>query len=86
MSDATLPASPQRSLWRQAVVREKSGLPKSTLYRLIAEGKFPAPIPLVGRAVAWDSLAVQDWIDQRVASAGSMIDSPLDEVMRRKVT
>jgi len=61
--------SDERSLWRKPFVQQKSGLPKSTLYRLIAEGKFPAPIPLVGRSVAWDSSAVQEWIDARIAAA-----------------
>jgi prophage regulatory protein len=70
MKNASMPSGQERSLWRQPFVREKSGLPKSTLYRLIAEGKFPAPIPLVGRSVAWDSVAVQRWIDQRVEAAG----------------
>lgn len=61
--------SATRSLWRCKAVCEKSGLPKSSLYRLIAKGDFPAPVQLAGRAVAWDSVAVQGWIDERVVTS-----------------
>ncbi|MES2999746.1 MAG: AlpA family phage regulatory protein [Pseudomonadota bacterium] len=40
-----------------------SALSRSTIDRRISEGRFPAPVHLGGRASAWPSAAVQDWID-----------------------
>lgn len=41
---------------------------KSTLYRWIAEKRFPAPVRLGENSVAWDSRAVDRWIADRIAS------------------
>lgn len=38
-------------------------LSRSTIYRRIAEGRFPAPVRLGGRASAWPSEALQTWIN-----------------------
>lgn len=40
-----------------------TALSRSTIYRRIAEGRFPSPVHLGGRASAWASAALQDWID-----------------------
>jgi len=40
-----------------------TALSRATLYRRIAEGRFPAPIRLGGRASAWPTAALQAWID-----------------------
>lgn len=44
----------------------KVGLQPSTLYGLIAKGKFPKPHKLVpgGRAAGWDEAVVDAWISQ----------------------
>jgi prophage regulatory protein len=42
---------------------------KATIYRWIAESKFPAPINLGGRAVAWNSEDLDAWMDARMANA-----------------
>jgi predicted DNA-binding transcriptional regulator AlpA len=46
-----------------------TGLGRSTLYRLIQQGKFPAPIHPLGHArfAAWRLSEVQTWIE-RVAA------------------
>jgi prophage regulatory protein len=61
--------SEQRALWRLPKVREVCGLSRTTLYRLISSGRFPRPIPLSTRTVAWDSRAVIAWIDGRIKAA-----------------
>lgn len=38
-------------------------LSRSTVYRRIAEGRFPSPVHLGGRASAWPSAELQAWID-----------------------
>lgn len=46
-------------------VRDLTSLGKSTIYRLISEGRFPKPIRLTARRVAWSEEALRQWIDQR---------------------
>ncbi len=54
---------------RLPAVKARVGLSRSTIYQKIANGEFPAPIPLGARAVGWDSRAVDGWIEARIASA-----------------
>lgn len=39
-----------------------TGLRKSTIYKYIAAGTFPKPVPLGGGRVAWVEQEIQDWI------------------------
>lgn len=58
------------SLQRLPTVIARVGLSRSSIYARIKEGTFPAPVVLgEGRAVAWDSRAIDKWIDDRVAAA-----------------
>ena len=43
-----------------AVVR-LTGLGRSTIYRLMAEDKFPSPVRLAKRAVAWRRIDLEQW-------------------------
>lgn len=45
------------------------GMRKGGVYKAIREGRFPAPIKLGKRAVAWPESAVQGWIGARIADA-----------------
>ena len=47
-------------------VKAVTGLSRSTLYNRIAEGRFPAPIALGGRAVGWLESEVQMWLEDRI--------------------
>ena len=38
-----------------------TGLSRSTLYRMVAEHTFPAPVKLSRRAVAWNQRPVREW-------------------------
>jgi len=42
-----------RRFLRRAEVERVTGLPQSSLYDLIAKGKFPKPFPLSENRVAW---------------------------------
>lgn len=50
-------------------VCERTDLAQSTLYKLVAEGKFPKPFKLGsvgwGAAAAWLESEVEDWIMER---------------------
>lgn len=49
-----------------AVVR-MTGLGRSTIYRLMAENRFPAPVRLARRAVAWRRADLDRWSAARPA-------------------
>ena len=42
-----------------------TGLSRSSVYRLIRESRFPAPLQLGPRAVGWDADAVEQWVATR---------------------
>ncbi len=43
-------------------VSARTGLPKSSIYRLMADGSFPKPLRLSERATGWRSDQIDDWI------------------------
>jgi prophage regulatory protein len=63
MQHVTLP--PER-LIRQPEVLRRIGISKSTLWSWVGTGRFPAPVKLGPRAVAWSENAVQSWIAERI--------------------
>lgn len=42
---------------------------KSTLWRMVRDGKFPAPIKLSPRVTAWKCEAVREWISSQGKAA-----------------
>lgn len=56
------------SIYRLPKVKAVTGLSRSTLYSEISKGAFPAPVPLTndGRAVGWNSNAIDAWVAQRL--------------------
>jgi prophage regulatory protein len=42
-----------------------TGLARSTVYKLISAGQFPAPLRLTTRAVAWQLSEIEAWIASR---------------------
>ena len=50
---------------RIAVVIRLTGLGRSTIYRLIAEDKFPSPVRLAKRAIAWRRGDLERWSEGR---------------------
>ncbi len=39
---------------------------RSSIYSKIAEGSFPKPVPLGGRAVGWLEEEIQKWIQDQI--------------------
>jgi prophage regulatory protein len=67
--DLNMPAGGERLL-RVPTVREMTGLSRSTLYRLIAQKRFPAPLKPLGDGssmAAWRLSDVTKWINERAA-------------------
>lgn len=56
MSDA-----PIGRLLRRQEVQQETGLSRSSIYRLMDEGKFPRPRRMGARAVAWPSAEIDAW-------------------------
>lgn len=48
-----------------ATVVRLTGLGRSTIYRLIAEHKFPRPVKLGRRAIAWRRADLERWSEVR---------------------
>lgn len=51
---------------RLKAVIDCTGLARSTIYKYIAEGKFPKPVSLGERCVGWLDSEVHDWILTRI--------------------
>jgi prophage regulatory protein len=60
---------PAPKFLRLPMVIHLTGLGRSTIYRLIAEKKFPGPVRLGDRAVAWRQADLDDWSDCRIPPA-----------------
>lgn len=56
-------------LIRLAEVKHRVGLSRSTIYRWMAEGRFPKPGRLGSYIVAWEEQVINDWIAQHGADA-----------------
>lgn len=50
---------------RMPTVMRMTGLGRSTIYRLIADRKFPSPVRLGPRAVAWRRADLDLWSEAR---------------------
>lgn len=50
-----------------AVIRE-TALSRSSIYAAIAEGRFPAPVRIGARSVAWRSEEIETWKQTRPPS------------------
>jgi prophage regulatory protein len=47
----------------------KHGLSRDTIYLRIAQGTFPKPVKLAGRAVGWLEAEVQQWLQRRIEAS-----------------
>ena len=50
---------------RMPTVMRITGLGRSTIYRLMADQKFPSPVRLGPRAVAWRRTDLDQWSEAR---------------------
>ena len=57
-----------RKLLRLPAVKELTGISRSSIYRLVSEGKFPKPIHVkVPKMTAWNSDDIDNWIEKQIA-------------------
>lgn len=57
----------ERHIMRREEVERKTGFKRAHIYSLMKEGKFPQARRIGVRAVGWDSLEIEQWINQRLA-------------------
>lgn len=54
---------------RMPSVMRRTGLARSTIYRMVAERRFPSPVKLAGRAVGWRCIDLDRWSESRPSAA-----------------
>jgi prophage regulatory protein len=69
-SVAGVPVTPVKLL-RFPVVRERTGLSRSTIWRLERRGEFPKHHRIAPNIVAWSEPEISRWIEERLGSDGS---------------
>lgn len=57
-----------QTILRRHDVERVTGLPRSTIYDLIAKGEFPRPIKLSMKSVGWLETEITDWQGARIAA------------------
>lgn len=48
-------------------VRERIGLGRTSIYKMVNEGTFPKPVRVLGKKVAWLDSEVDEWMMDRIA-------------------
>lgn len=57
------------SLLRLEAVKARTCLSRSTIYAYMREGRFPQPVAISERCVAWIEAEIDGWIAERIALA-----------------
>ena len=63
---------PKLTVLRRRQVEGRTGLGRSSLYALIADGQFPAPIRLSANTVGWLEHEIEAWIAERARRSRSV--------------
>ena len=58
---------------RLAEVQRRVPYSRSSIYQLASQGKFPKPVSLGARAVAWLESDIDAWIDSRIESGRARV-------------
>lgn len=65
-------AEPFRLLRLREVI-QRTGLSRSTIYRLASDGRFPTHVKLSDSASAWREDELAAWIDSRPRATGAKV-------------
>jgi prophage regulatory protein len=69
LADKALTKKLEVRLLRRPEVETRTGLSRSTLYDWMKRGKFPQPVKLGARLVAWKESDVTTWLETRQTRA-----------------
>jgi prophage regulatory protein len=61
-------ASADRHIMRRDEVEQKTGFKRSHIYNLMKAGLFPHSRRIGTRAVGWDSLEIEQWVQDRLST------------------
>ena len=61
------------SFIRQDEVTKITSIPKSSIHSEVQEGKFPKPIKLSARTIAWVKSEVIEWMENKIAERDSKL-------------
>ncbi|HDL7797762.1 TPA: AlpA family transcriptional regulator [Yersinia enterocolitica] len=50
-------------------VQRRTGYSKAWIYRLIKQGRFPKPVKIGSRSIAFVESEIDEWINQRIAES-----------------
>lgn len=59
------------SILRIQSVMARTGMARSTIYRLIKEGRFPASKKLTAHSAGWPSDVIDQWVAHRLAGVAA---------------
>ena len=59
-------AAASTTILRRKQVQARVGLSRSTIYLRVAEGTFPKPFSLGGRAVGWLEAEIETWVGLQI--------------------
>lgn len=59
--------SADRHIMRRDEVEQKTGFKRSHIYNLMKAGQFPQCRRIGTRAVGWDSLEIDQWVQDRLS-------------------
>ncbi len=63
------PQSNRDRILRDPEVAERTGLSRTTRWRLIKAQKFPQPVKLTEHAVGWRESEINNWVESRTHAA-----------------
>lgn len=70
------PCNPQMRILRLPQVISSTGLCRSKIYEMQAEGDFPMRVKLTSRSVGWLESEVQAWLARRIRPKTLALDEP----------
>ena len=59
------PRGPPSRMLRFPDVIERTGLSRTTIWRRVKAGTFPAPVQLGANSIGWPELAIIEWVESR---------------------
>lgn len=68
-SDEAQASADPADIQRLPIVRRRTGLGRSTIYRMMANGSFPSAVQLTPRAVGWPKSDIDAWLEARPKTA-----------------
>ena len=50
-------------------VIQRTGISRSAIYKMVADGAFPVPVRIGARTVAWVESDIESWSESRIAAS-----------------